>query len=253
MFTFATATLYSVNLWLLFRHGDKRLPVRLVEIVLITRTVIVLWRTVSIPWNLTADDVFQQTATQLLYIGSFVITHFFLLVGAVLMATNRLVGELKSLAQNDPLTRLPNRRTLFERMENQIARTRHGGRGPAILMFDLDHFKNVNDTQGHQHGDQVLVHFADILRAQLRKTDHVGRYGGEEFMVMLTETDQAAALQIARRIHDATDNGHALNNPVSIGIATWNGSQNTLTALIARADNAVYEAKAQGRNRICTV
>lgn len=215
------------------------------------QTVVVLWRMINLSWDPGADTVLQRAPPQLIFVSSFAITHFFFTVGVVLLATGRLVSELENLAQNDPLTRLPNRRTLFERMENEMARAQRNGRGPALLMLDLDHFKDVNDTRGHQHGDQVLIHFADILRAQLRKMDYVGRYGGEEFIAMLPDTDQATALEIPRRIHAATNSRHPLANPVSIGLATWDGSEDTLDALIARADYAVYQAKTQGRNRTC--
>ncbi|MBS7351300.1 MAG: GGDEF domain-containing protein [Comamonas sp.] len=253
LFTATVLAIYMANLGVLLQHGGKRLSVRVVELFLAFQIVIVLSRMVTSPADMTADRLYEQSLVQVIYLSSFAIAHFFFTVSAVLMATDRLVAALENLAHNDALTHLPNRRALFERMENEIARVkRNSGRcGPTLLMFDLDHFKAVNDTLGHQHGDKVLVHFAQTLREQLRKTDYVGRYGGEEFMAMLPETDQAGALQITQRIHDATHNGHTLANPVSIGLATWGGADDTLEALISRADSAVYAAKAKGRNCTC--
>ncbi len=251
-FVLTVLVLYSANLRVLLQHGGKRLAVRLVETFLVFQIVVVLFRLATLPADMTANRLYDQTLIQIIYLGSYVITHFFFTVGAVLMATDRLVIELENLARNDPLTQLPNRRTLFECMEKEIARAQRSGRGPAVLMFDLDHFKAINDTQGHQHGDKVLTHFAQILKAQLRKTDCAGRYGGEEFMAILPETDQATALQITQRIHDTINGDHALACPVSVGLAIWSGPEDTLDTLIARADSAVYEAKARGRNQTCT-
>ena len=253
LFTATILAVYVANLRVLVQHGGQRLPVRVVEVFLTFQIAVVFLRMVTSPADMTADRMYEQTWIQVIYLSSFVIAHFFFTVGAVLLAADRLVAELESLAHNDALTHLPNRRALFERMENEIARTQRNGSscGPALLMFDLDYFKAINDTLGHQHGDKVLVHFAQTLREQLRKTDYVGRYGGEEFMAMLPETDQAGALQITQRIHDATHNGHTLANPVSIGLATWGGADDTLEALIFRADSAVYAAKTKGRNCTC--
>lgn len=253
LFTATFLTIYIANLRVLLQHGGKRLPVRVVEFFLVFQIVVVFSRMVTSPADATADRLYDQTLINIIYLSSFVIAHFFFTVGAVLMAADRLVTEVEHLAHNDPLTHLPNRRTLFEHMENEIARAKRSSKscGPALLMFDLDYFKSINDTLGHQHGDKVLVHFAQTLREQLRTTDYMGRYGGEEFMAMLPETDQARALHITQRIHDATNNGHELANSVSIGLATWGGSDDTLDALIFRADSAVYAAKAQGRNRTC--
>lgn len=97
-----------------------------------------------------------------------------------------------------------------------------------------------------------MRHFAQTLQAQLRKTDILGRYGGEEFMAMLPETDTSTALQITERIHQATNDGHPMACTVSVGLATWHGPEDTLDTLIARADSAAYQAKAQGRNRTCS-
>jgi diguanylate cyclase (GGDEF)-like protein len=250
VFTTSVILLYINIFIVLLKHGDKNLPVRLIQAVLLVHAWFVAWRIISIPGSYVAQDIFQQTWTQVTYLGSFVIALFFFTLGALLIATDRLVRELEHLAQKDPLTQLSNRRTLFECMENELARTKRTGSGMVLLIFDLDHFKNINDTKGHQHGDKVLLHFANTLRTQLRQTDCTGRYGGEEFMALLPETDQATALQISQRIHDATNNGHEACQ-VSIGLTNWQGTEDSMEAMISRADTAVYEAKAQGRNRTC--
>jgi len=121
------------------------------------------------------------------------------------------------------------------------------------MMVDLDHFKAVNDTHGHQRGDQVLVHFADSARAALRRADRLGRYGGEEFLALLPGTTLEAAQPVAARIHAALHAGHALDCKLSIGVTAWRGADDSLDAMLARADAALYQAKAQGRDQTCAV
>jgi len=132
-------------------------------------------------------------------------------------------------------------------------RCQRSGKGPSLMMLDLDHFKAVNDTRGHQHGDAVLVHFVTRAQAVLRRADRLGRYGGEEFVVLLPETDAYAARGVAQRIHAAVATGHALDCQLSIGVTTWQGPDDTLDAMLARADKALYQAKEQGRNQTCVV
>lgn len=122
----------------------------------------------------------------------------------------------------------------------------------SLMMIDLDHFKAVNDTHGHQHGDRVLVHFVECTRAALRRADRFGRYGGEEFLVLLPNTTTDAALPVAERIRAALSTGHVLDCTASIGLTHWHGPEDTLDAMLGRADAALYRAKAQGRNKTCT-
>lgn len=172
-------------------------------------------------------------------------------IGAVLMATDRLTTELQYLATHDTLTQSLNRRALLEHCEDELARSQRTGKGPSLMMLDLDHFKAVNDTRGHQHGDAVLVHFVQRAQAVLRRPDRLGRYGGEEFVVLLPKTGAQDAQAVAQRIHAAAASGHALDCRLSIGLTTWLGPQDTLDAMLARADKALYQAKAQGRNQTC--
>lgn len=118
-------------------------------------------------------------------------------------------------------------------------------------MLDLDHFKAINDTHGHQHGDAVLRHFTGRVLATLRGADRMGRYGGEEFVLLLPETRTDDAMKVADRVHAALATGHPLDCQLSIGLATWQGKDDTLDHPLARADRALYQAKEQGRNRTC--
>lgn len=251
-FTALMICIYAANLRFLLRHGGKRFPVRLVEVVLALHIAVLAVRLSTTLVGRAGSDLMEPSLYQTLYIGAYVLTVLMLSIGAVLMATDRLTTELNHLATHDALTHTLNRRALLERFEEELARSQRTGRGPAIMMLDLDHFKTVNDTLGHQHGDAVLVHFVERTQAVLRRADRLGRYGGEEFLVLLPETDLDAARGVAQRIHTAAASGHALDCQLSIGVTTWHGPGDTIDAMLARADKALYQAKAQGRNQTCT-
>lgn len=252
VFTSLMLIIYGANLLFLLHHGGKRLPVRMVQIVLGTHMVVLLLRLISAVTGMAGNHIMEASPIQTLYISAYVLLILMLSIGAVLMATDRLVTELEYLATHDPLTHTLNRRALFERCHDELARTqRTGQRGPSILMLDLDHFKHINDTYGHQHGDAILAHFAQTTQSLLRRIDRLGRYGGEEFMLLLPDTDSAQAQVVAQRIHDTAACGHALDCKLSIGATTWQGPHDTLETMLARADAALYLAKASGRNQTC--
>lgn len=251
IFTALMICIYAANLRFLLRHGGNRFPVRLVEVVIGLHILILLVRLLSTLIGEAGSGLMEASLYQTLHVGAYVLAVLLLSIGAVLMATDRLTTELKHLATHDSLTHTLNRRALLERFEEELARCQRTGRGPAIMMLDLDHFKTVNDTRGHQHGDAVLVHFVQHTQTVLRRPDRLGRYGGEEFMVLLPETGAQDAQAVAQRIHASAASGHALDCQLSIGIATWQGPQDTLDTMLARADKALYQAKAQGRNQTC--
>jgi len=250
-FTALMICIHAANLRFLLRHGGKRFPVRLVEVVLVLHIAVLAVRLSTTLVGRAGNDLMEPSLYQTLYIGAYVLTVLMLSIGAVLMATDRLTTELNHLATHDALTHTLNRRALLERFEEELARSQRTGKGPALMMLDLDHFKAVNDTRGHQHGDAVLVHFVQRAQAVLRRPDRLGRYGGEEFVVLLPETGAQNAQAVAQRIHAAAASGHALDCQLSIGLTTWLGPQDTLDAMLARADKALYQAKAQGRNQTC--
>jgi len=160
-----------------------------------------------------------------------------------------MVEKLAELSVTDELTGLANRRLLEARLQEETARSQRTGRPFVLLMIDLDHFKRVNDRYGHQKGDEVLRECAAALRGNVRKTDFVGRYGGEEFCVLLPETPLAGARVAAEKLRQAAK---ALPEPVptvSIGVACWQ-PRNTADEIIERADQALYEAKKAGRDRV---
>ena len=168
----------------------------------------------------------------------------------------RLIKDLENLATTDGLTRLYNRRTFLQRAESEFERSRRYQRPLSVLMLDVDHFKNVNDSYGHETGDRVLRVLADACRKSLRQQDVVGRYGGEEFVAFLPETSSEIAQEVAERLREsvaalgvASPSG-VVKVTVSIGVATAGRSTAAVAQLINAADQAMYEAKQQGRNRV---
>jgi diguanylate cyclase (GGDEF)-like protein/PAS domain S-box-containing protein len=183
-------------------------------------------------------------------------THYAAIERDVTAETER-EQALEVLATTDSLTRLANRRRFVEVMEREFGRARRTGKPLSLVAFDLDHFKRVNDTWGHDVGDSVLVAFANLVRDAVRAYDCVARIGGEEFSVMLPDTDQADALQIAQRICDLVAlrplvmvGDRAIEITCSGGLTALAPRDETASSLMLRADRALYLAKSSGRNRV---
>ena len=166
------------------------------------------------------------------------------------------VATAVELAITDPLTKLYNRRYLDTHLKAVVGRAASTSKPACVLIFDIDHFKSVNDNFGHDVGDAVLRDFSDRLRRGVRGIDLVARYGGEEFVVVMPETDAGFAAMIAERLRlevemtPFTVSGNTLPVTVSIGIAEWTGPDDTPKAIMRRADLALYSAKHAGRNRV---
>jgi diguanylate cyclase (GGDEF)-like protein len=169
----------------------------------------------------------------------------------------KLYADMQKLAITDGLTGLYNRRGFFELSQREVERAKRFDRAYSIIILDIDHFKAINDTHGHETGDQVLEKLAGRLSAELRKVDILGRYGGEEFSLLLPETNSAGASIVAERLRCCiadepieTSQGF-LNVTISVGLATLTVNTMTLEELLRRADQALYKAKESGRNCVC--
>lgn len=169
----------------------------------------------------------------------------------------QLLAEAQRLATTDPLTELANRRSFFDLAQREFERARRYGHALSIMMLDIDHFKQVNDTYGHMAGDQVLRTLAWHCQAVLRAIDIIGRYGGEEIVMLLPDTDDIGAHRVAERLRrhpaqtEIPTNSGDMRITVSVGVATTDDATTiTLERLIDQADQALYVAKQAGRNRV---
>lgn len=172
------------------------------------------------------------------------------------LVLRRLTDDLRDIAARDPMTRLLNRRGLTEAL--QLYFNSRKAVPAYLLMVDVDHFKRINDTYGHQVGDTVLCHVAEVLRTTVRLGDLTGRIGGEEFVVICLDTDVQGAMHVAERLRAAIANAsiqmtgadHPLHCTITIGVSQSFASSHVLEDAMREADAALYRGKAAGRNRI---
>lgn len=195
--------------------------------------------------------------------------------GTFWMASTHIRLALEGLANSDPLTGIYNRRAFTACCEKEMARSNRSGEPFSLILFDLDHFKRINDRHGHATGDAVLCAVVEKLRNAVRNIDLVARWGGEEFIALLPKADPDAALLVAQRLrrsvesicvaellstmhlHPASGTSvpyDVVEGPISvtisIGVATYAGQSTTIADLLNECDRALYQAKAQGRNRV---
>ncbi len=192
---------------------------------------------------------------------AFVCAHLALLVlvaNASIMRWKRREAEVTYLSTTDSLTQIANRRQLMNQFKMEYLRAARSKQPISIFLVDLDHFKQVNDTYGHQSGDVALKSAADTLKATLREIDMVGRYGGEEFLAILPNTDGKSAIQVADRFRRALQaqqitlpDNNIINITASIGLHTITPENiGGLEHFLAEADKALYQAKHNGRNQV---
>ena len=168
----------------------------------------------------------------------------------------KALKELEKLAGTDSLTGVANRRQLTIAAEKELSRVSRYGHSFSLLLVDIDHFKLVNDTYGHQVGDRAIVTMTNTIQSLLRKGDSLGRLGGEEFVVLLPHTNSDKALLVAERIRQRVAQipipvpKATIHITISIGVATYLESDRSIDNILKRADDALYEAKNQGRDRV---
>jgi diguanylate cyclase (GGDEF)-like protein len=198
-------------------------------------------------------DLEQTDAAALVIIanqGSFAVVAGIMMVAFWhLQQTQR---ELQDLAIHDPLTRVLNARAFSDRLTQELNRNRRYRHPVSLLYLDLDNFKSLNDSRGHQTGDTVLRLVADAMRLAVRETDIVGRMGGDEFAVLMPETDGALADTVARRLNEGIKTAFPAAPVVSasIGIVSFDDTTATADDVLRRADQAMYEAKRSGKDQV---
>ena len=237
----------------LMRHASAGLASRLTVTVLFLNVVVLLLRVATASLADRHETIISPSSIQTLYVATNAIMFMGLGVGLILLAGERLRSEFEYLATHDALTQVMTRRVFLESCEVEMERCRRHGRSMALLLLDIDHFKEVNDVHGHQMGDRVLVDFTRRIQPLLRRMDLLARVGGEEFVVMLPDTEGVDAMAVAQRILAQVcepDDRSLPHITTSIGVAVWQPEDRQVDDLLVRADRALYKAKAEGRNRI---
>ena len=191
----------------------------------------------------------MQYAVFAMFMLALIVAH-----GGIVAARQRsalgVLAAAEARARQDPLTGLANRWALAEQLPIELDRAARYGHSLSLVLLDLDDFKAINDTKGHQAGDEVLVAMAKHLTSEMRRSDLAVRLGGEEFMMVLPETDEGAAVSLAERVRRrVVSSGESQGITVSIGVASYPKSAQTERSLIRAADHALYAAKHAGKNR----
>ncbi|MEN9314321.1 MAG: hypothetical protein RIS35_714 [Pseudomonadota bacterium] len=202
-----------------------------------------------------AERLVQMQSVSFMFAG---MTMTVLALAFVIMTKEAADERNRILATRDELTGLDNRRTLQERLEEHVALARRSGLPLTAMMLDIDHFKSINDRFGHLSGDEAIRKVAGLMREMLRRQDLIGRMGGEEFLIVLPATGIGAALEIAERIRAGIEaagavsvEGRPIRVTASVGVSAFDPEAGIgIETLIHRADEAMYRAKAQGRNRV---
>lgn len=242
--------LYGTLTWVIWQQ-PKSLATRLTAGVTAALVALLLARTLVGYVLPSGDGVDSHELLQLVYAVGFSSTDVLIPICAVLLITERLRFVLENLAMHDGLTGLLTHRALFEMGRDVFAGCRRQGTSLGVMLLDLDHFKTINDTRGHHVGDVVIKDFTARVQGLLRRPCIMGRYGGEEFVILLRDTSLDDMITIAERIRlSRTTRADIPACTVSIGIATLQPDTPTLEALIQKADEGMYRAKQLGRNRV---
>lgn len=239
----------ATHAWTIVRHGVSSLASYLCIAALLVQTLAQTLRFFSAFGTTPDSSLFILSPTQTYFVTTYAFCLLVLSIGVVLMATDKLRAEFEHMARHDSLTGALTRRAFLDACEQELERDRRKNRVSSLLIMDLDHFKAVNDSYGHQAGDRVLVDFVERVGGLLRRPDKLGRFGGEEFVALLPETILDEALAVAERIRAGVEQARAQPGcTVSIGVATSVPGEGTMDTILGRADEALYRAKAAGRN-----
>lgn len=252
-FTAVSATLYGIQAVVSFKYREKGHVYIFFNGALITAFVVTILRCISglLALEDRADFLSQDwmQITYLLFASSIPLV---LSTGFFMIASRKIQHKLVELARIDSLTGILNRRAFLEVCEGEHTRHRRHNRDLSVILIDIDHFKQVNDTYGHAAGDLVLKGVCTAVQGMLRKSDSFGRIGGEEFALLLPETCLVDAHCLAERIRNGvavTQMGHNLQVTLSLGVTKFDVQREKMHEVISRADAALYRAKVGGRNR----
>lgn len=193
--------------------------------------------------------IFDDTTSQLFYMALPSVMVPLGTVSFIMLASEKLHRDLEFISRHDGLTQCLNKQSAIEELQREVSRAKRHGNKLSIMLIDLDKFKDINDTHGHLAGDKVLVDFAQKTKISLRDTDRLTRFGGDEFMAILPDTDLEQALLVASRLHEAGMSSQPIAWSVSIGASAWLDADDSLAAMLNRADKALYQSKTLGRGQ----
>jgi diguanylate cyclase (GGDEF)-like protein len=251
-----TATLIAFPVYKLFRYKNSSILQKVIAVFYSITMACFLFRAYT---ALTSAHDMTLWSTNISNTGSFLLLYLVMLVGSIgfiLLAKEKLDIELVKAASFDELTDIFNRRTFILRTKELISLFSRKKEQISYLLIDIDNFKKINDVYGHYVGDIVLKEFAAAIKTQLRNYDLFGRYGGEEFAILLPGTDEKDSIEVAERLRRTIENTPVSINPeikytISIGIITLTpDSQTNVDMLYKLSDSALYAAKIQGKNRV---
>jgi len=256
-----TAVIAGLLFWAAYVVGrdpplDARRPHRIAAATIGAYAAVLAIRSVLTLYRDERARVLQPTAYDVLSLLAFQAFAVSATLGLMWIEIQRLEGELKRLAAHDSLTGLLTRRAFQDQFERDVSRSRRSGEPFALALLDLDHFKQLNDGHGHPFGDEILRRTAQRLRSGVRTHDILGRYGGEEFALLMPGLDKEAGLRTAERIRGAIaaleleHDDEWLRLTISAGVAAFPQDGVDWESLLTAADEALYEAKASGRNRV---
>ena len=238
--------------WLPLRQGRRSIGSVLTSVAFAWTALSCLLRMTSIVTDMDRpSSLLDPGALQAIYLSSFNISLLLGSIGFILLINERLRFTLEYRASHDALTGVLNRGAFFKLAQEAFERSQRHTAPLSVALLDLDHFKQINDVHGHATGDHVLQGFCRSAQQVLRPHDILGRYGGEEFVLLLPNTHQDDAMRLAARLHDTVRKDAAqLPYTVSIGLASLDPLTHSIDDLLIKADKALYHAKRKGRDRV---
>jgi diguanylate cyclase (GGDEF)-like protein len=252
VFSLLSLSFYVPQLVLIVRHGERHFSTWFFGSLLLVQSLVLLLRAVVAMSGGVGTSNASNGPMQSIYLLTANFMTLLMAVGFMAVATRRLQTVMEHRSNSDPLTGVLNRRGFAAAYAREVALMKRHAQPMTLLSIDLDFFKAINDRYGHAVGDQVLVHAARTTVSALREIDHVARFGGEEFIVLLPQTTSERALAAAQRIQSllcAARDDEVPAYTVSIGIASQLAPNDSMETVMARADAALYKAKAAGRDR----
>lgn len=251
--------LFSWVLWLLCREPIRqwRLGEWILSMSMLISVSTVLVISISQLQGSEQLSILAYQGPQAHYLTINLLATVFVAFGLIVITQDHLRRDLERLASYDALTGVLTRRVILSLLDKSIAKVSRSGRPLALLMIDLDHFKRINDTYGHRVGDQVLTEILAAIEGALRKDTYIGRYGGEEFLVVMPDTNIEQLLEVSERIRRVTTETpvvcqeQTINCTISIGAMIIDvANADSLRDPVTRVDKALYQAKVQGRNQV---